>query len=302
MRLIFGCFLLLFPLLFSSCDYSGQKYLKPKPSFEKVKGIGYTEVRRSFNSGLAFSPAGFYLEPSWKMKFILKDSVRLFNPLDNRSYNFHVHFDHDSVIYMARVWMRVKKVSSDSLVFRILSVKDRSITETGPNMTFYADKYIRNKLKTWPEILQMPAKKDSLFVKSRIRDLNQHADSIFLPQIPVRIESLDAKIQVKKKENSVGSKKNIFASEDPYQPEYSIVINKAYRDFNYSFLGIVDYKGNINFKSSTVYIMPEFQETRLRTIKGIIDVYLKPSLKVEAARTLGIQHNSMILINVKGIK
>ncbi len=304
MRFFCCCFFLFSTLFISSCDYSKQQYLKPKPSFEKVKGIEFTEVRRSFKNGLAFSESGFYLEPNWKMKFLYKDSVRLFNPLDNHSYNFHVHLDHDSVIYMARVWMRVKHVSRDSMIFQLLQVRGKQIADDVPmiNMVFYADNYIKNKLKTFPDLLQQARKNDSAFVKKRIEKINKYADSILFPQEPVKLISQSPIIQITKKELKADALKTIGKTDENLLPEYYIVINKSYRNFNYSFYVIIDPEGKIHYRSNAVYIMPEFKESKVRTMKGIIDVYLQRLLQVSPGRTLGLPHNTLILLNVKGIK
>ncbi|MEO8795869.1 MAG: hypothetical protein ABI390_10400, partial [Daejeonella sp.] len=295
MRFFCCCFSILFTLFISSCDYSKQQYLKPKPSFEKVKGIEFTEVRRSFKNGLAFSESGFYLEPNWKMKFLFKDSVRLFNPLDNHSYNFHVHLDHDSVIYMARVWMRVKHVSRDSMVFQLLKVRGKEIANDIPtiNMIFYADNYIKHNLKTFPDLLQQARKNDSAFVKKRIEKINSYEDSIFFPQQPEELISQSPIIAVKKKNIDNDALKNMGKTDENLLPEYNIIINKSYRDFNYSFYVIIDPKGKIHYRSNAVYIMPEFKESKIRTMKGIIDVYLQRLLKVSPGRTLGMPHNTL---------
>ena len=165
----FGYFLIvLITFLNSACNQTPPRYLRPKPSFEKITGIEYTEIRRSFNTGLSFNQSGFQLQPDWKMKFYSNDSVRLYNPLNNRNFNFHVYFDHDSVINMARVWLRVKKVSKDSVVFQLLDVKSKKISGESSliYMTFYADTYIKNKLLTNAEILKRPSRADSLFLSA----------------------------------------------------------------------------------------------------------------------------------------
>ena len=62
---------------------------------KSIRGIGYTEVKRTFDNGLSFSPVGFQLVPEWRITFI-KDSVNIFSPKKNRFLNAPVVFDHDS--------------------------------------------------------------------------------------------------------------------------------------------------------------------------------------------------------------
>jgi hypothetical protein len=292
------------PLLYSSCNQTPPRYSRPKPSFQNVIGTEYTEIRRSFNTGLAYNQSGYQLQPDWKMKFLSNDSVRLYNPLNNRNFNFHVYFDHDSVINMARVWLRVKKVSMDSLVFQLLDVKSKKISGESSliYMTFYADTYIRNKLNTNAEILKRPNTADSLFIRNKIRKANMHVDSNFAARNPVKLQSLSTLLKVEKARFTADPLNHIEASEEYLYPEFNIVIDQAYMDFFYSFSVIVDYQGKMHFKASTVYIMPEFEETRLRTMKGIMEGYLQRLLKITPGKTLGMPHNSLILVNVKGIK
>ena len=304
MRPFYFLLLGLIPFFNSSCNQTPPQYFKQKPSFQKVIGIEYTEIRRSFNTGLSYNQSGFQLEPDWKMKFHSNDSVRLYNPLNNRNFNFHVYFDHDSVINMARVWLRVTKVSTDSLVFQLLDVKSKRISGESSNiyMTFYADNYIKNKLHTNAEILKRPSLKDSLFIRNKIKKTNMHVDSIFASRTPVKLESLNTLLKVEKAKFTADPLNHIEASEEYLYPEFNIVIDQAYMDFFYSFSVIVDYRGKLHFKASTVYIMPEFEESRLRTMKGIMEGYLQRLLKITPGKTLGIPHNSLILVNVQGIK
>src|SRR5689334_1274604 len=112
--------LFLVVLLSASCNQEQPKGFRSLPFFREVIGTQFTEVRRAFDNGLSFDKQGFQLEPDWRVKFLSDDSVRLYNPLEDQSYNFHVHYDHDSVINMGRVWLRVKNVNRDSLKLQLL--------------------------------------------------------------------------------------------------------------------------------------------------------------------------------------
>jgi uncharacterized membrane protein len=64
----------------------------------------------------------------------------------------------------------------------------------------------------------------------------------------------------------------------------------------------VDAKGQISFYRSIDYIMPEFRESTIKTIKGIIDGYLKAYMAATPGSTLGIKHTSWVMLNVVGRK
>lgn len=299
-----GClFLMLISLLLASCKDPPAKGFKSLPFFTDVKGIQFTEVRRAFDSGLSFDQQGFQLEPGWRMKFLSDDSVRLYNPLEDRSYNFHVHYDHDSVINMARVWLRVKKVSPDSLKFQLLQVEGRNVSGERSNifMTFYADRYIKEVLKIDAEELKKPSREDSLFVRSKVKKAANRPDKAFAAREPVLLEAKSPAITVEKKEVSPDVLTGQGLSDHYISPEYRIRIKPAYKDFNYSFTVTVDTAGRMHFGKSTVHIMPEFEESRKRVMKGIMDVYLQNLLKISPGRTLGMKHPSVITLYVKGI-
>jgi len=42
---------------------------RTKNLLKKIKGVGYTEVKRTFGNGLSFSPVGYQLTPEWRISF-----------------------------------------------------------------------------------------------------------------------------------------------------------------------------------------------------------------------------------------
>lgn len=300
----FGClFLVLSSLLFTSCKDQPAKGFKSLPFFADVKGTQFIEVRRAFDTGLSFNQQGFQLEPGWRMKFLSDDSVKLYNPLEDRSYNFHVHYDHDSVINMARVWLRVKKVSADSLKFQLLQVEGRNVSGERSNifMTFYADRYIKEVLKKDAEDLKKPSRADSQFIRHKVRMAANRPARAFAAREPVVLRSRSPAITVEKEKVSPDVLTGQGLSDQYISPEYRIRIQPAYKDFNYSFTVIVDTAARMHFGKSTVHIMPEFEESRRRVMKGIMDVYLQNLLEITPGKTLGMTHPSVITVYVKGV-
>jgi hypothetical protein len=120
-----------------------------KPTFMPVKGIRYTEVRRNFKNGVAFNEDGYQLEPEWRFSFLSDDSVNIYNPKRKMFVNAPVLFDHDSLFNIAWSWMRLRKLTRDSISFQIMKVEGRSLMrdQSVVYMTLYADDYIKNKLR-----------------------------------------------------------------------------------------------------------------------------------------------------------
>ena len=303
MRQFCYALLILSTLLSASCNKQPPKAFKALPFFSNVKGIQFTEVRRAFDTGLSFDKQGFQLEPGWRMKFLSDDSVRLFNPLEDRSYNFHVHYDHDSVINMARVWLRVKMVSPDSLKFQLLQVEGKNVSDERSNiyMTFYADRYIQDVLHSNAEDLRKPSRKDSLYIRKKVKQAGNRPELAFAAREPVLLKSKSPAIKVEKVKVSPDFLSGKGLSDQYLSPEYRILIKPAYKDFNYSFTVTVDTAGKMHLGKSTVYIMPEFEESRKRVMKGIMEVYLQNLLDIRPGKTLGLKHPSVVTLHVKGI-
>src|SRR5690606_27650396 len=81
-------------------------------------------------------------------------------------------------------------------------------------------------------------------------------------------------------------------------PEYDITIHRAYKDFYYTFSVLVGPDGKLRL--GKFFVMPEFEESRRRVLTGIVDVYLQHLLDVTPATTLGLPHNSVVYLRVRG--
>jgi hypothetical protein len=287
-----------------SCNQDQPKGFHSLPFFSGVIGTQFTEVRRAFDTGLAFDKQGFQLEPDWRIRFLSDDSARIYNPIEKKTYNFHVHYDHDSVINMARSWFRVKYVREDSLQLQLLQVEGRNVSAERSNifMTFYSDRYIRDVLKTSEVELRKPTARDSMYVRSKIKQADNRPDSAFGAREPVQLLPKSRAIRVEKlrvEEDMLGGQ----SLSDAYlSPEFDVVIKPAYKDFNYSFTATADTNGRLHFGKSTVYLMPEFEESQKRVMKGIMEVYLQNLLEIRPGKTLGMKHPSVITLHVKGVK
>lgn len=304
MKLLRSFILILLIINCISCRQQSEKTSATKPSFKSVTGIRFTEIRRAFDSGFSFDKRGYQLEPEWKMYILSDDSAMIYTPAKKRYMPYKIYFDHDSVINMGWVWLRIKKVSKDSLRFQVLEVEGKEISRERSNlyMTFYADPYIKNVLHTNAQNLQKPSTQDSAYVRSRIRLANQNPDSAFAARQPVVLKSNSPIIKIKKLKPNTADLLNDADPTDEYvYPKFNITINRAYKDFNYSFSVLVDEQGRMRFGKSRVYIMPEFEESKIRVMKGIIDVYLQRLLTITPGKTLGIPHKSQIYLNVKGV-
>ena len=291
-------------ILLLSCNEEQPKGFKSLPFFSEVIGTQFTEVRRSFDSGLAFDQQGFQLEPDWRIKFLSDDSARIYNPIEKRTYNFHVHYDHDSVINMARSWFRVKFVTKDSLRLQLLQVEGRNVSAERSNifMTFYSDRYISDVLKTSEVELRKPNTRDSLYVRNKVRKAANRPDRAFGAREPAQLLSKSPAMKVEKirvKEDLLGG---ATLSDEYLFPEFNIVIKPAYKNFNYSFTATVDSNGKLHFGKSTVYLMPEFEESQNKVMKGIMEVYLQNLLEIRPGKTLGMEHPSVVTLHVKGVK
>jgi hypothetical protein len=301
MKTLFPGLLLL--LCCSSCYYIASVGKEPNPSFENVKQIRYSEVRREFTSGLSVDKNGFQLEPEWQIYFTGDDSVKIFSSEKQKFIPYRIFHSHDDLFQFARKWYRVKHVSPDSIVLKAIEVYGREISEgySDVYMTLYADDYIRKKLKTTVDLLRKPDSMDSLYVKYRAIQAGTHPDSAFSARNPVSFISKSSIIRTEKIEPQGDPYlREIDHFESYLNPEYKIYIDKAYRDFTYSFYAIVDHKGKITFKRFNARQMPEFIDTKTRVAKGIIDVYLKNLLYVKPGNTLGYPHSSVVLLHVIG--
>lgn len=289
-------------VIYCSCKFDDG--IHNKTSFKDVSGIYYTEVRRSFDTGLAFNRYGYQLEPVWRIMFFSDTMANVYDPAKKIFQKFSVTLDHDSIFNVSGTWLKAIKVTKDSLTIQVLKVEGKTVYWVKSNvyMTFYADNYIKNRLHTDAGQLKKPLPRDTLFIKKRIATVDANPDSSFSGRVPPLITSNSARVTVEK-EKVEADIMNKFDTSDAYMyPEYNITIDKAYENFSYSFLVTVDTQGQLYFKYSLDYIMPEFKVSTIKTIKGIVDGYLKTYLQVTPGSTLGMRHNCFVTLNVSGRK
>lgn len=294
-------------LAFNACQspqaQKAQKTQKPKPlpTFRSVWGIGYTEVRRTLPSGLSFSQNGYQLVPTWRLSFPSDDSVNIYNPKRNLFVNAPLLLDHDSVFNVAWAYMRLKKLSRDSIIFQVLKV-DNKVIENDRSvvyMVLYANDYIKNVLHKDPLKLTYTTRQDTDFIRKRILQTHQNPADAFSAPDPVELNSKSPLLKVERL--YVPPEDRLTYEPDYMLPQFTITIYKAYDQFNYGFNALVDEKGDIHFVSNVLSLSREFEDKYNNAIKGIINGYLKIYLKVKPGKTLGMPHNSRITIYVKGI-
>lgn len=290
---------------FCSCQQKTPP-VKVQPSFKLVHGIGFTEVRRTFKSGVSFSDQGFQLEPNWKFTFLSDDSINIYSPEKHRFFNCPVIFDHDSIFNIAWAWMRVKKVTKDSIKFQVLQVEDKQILDDKSvvYMTLYSDSYIKNVLHSDSATLVKPTRQDTLYIRHKIAMAQSDAKYAFSARIPAALKSNSPLVSVIKTGVTKDDANNITIADDYLTPEFNITIHKAYDNFNLPFVVLVDGSGQLSFVKSSIdmSISPEFAASQTKVMKAITDGYLRHYLTATPGTTLAMPHGSKILVNVKGIK
>lgn len=300
------CFYFLFILIAVSCYSCKYKLneLQNQASFKSVAGINYTEVRRSFESGLIFNQYGYQLEPVWRMAFLSDKEASVYDPDKKQFYKFEVTLDHDSIFNVSGTWLKATSISKDSLKFQVLKVEGKTVYYVKSNvyMIFYADNYIKNILHTTPEELRKPQRRDTLFAEKRIAKVNDSLDGTFSARTPPDLKSTSPRVSVVKEKVQADIMNKFDKSDEYMYPEYTVTVNKAYEDFSYKIVAIVDTKGDMHFLWSLIAIMPEFKESTIHAIKGIIDGYLKTYVRVTPGTTLGIPHNCSVTLNLVGNK
>lgn len=287
----------------SACN-NGSKTTNPTLrdfQFEKVKGIRFEEVKRRFKTGLSFNNEGFMQKPSWIIEVAKEDTMMAWSPQKKRMQAFHLQYDHGNLYNFAAEYFKVKLISKDSLVLQRVQVEGRLVAKdfrSDVNMTFYAQSYIKNQLKTTAATLQKPSPADTAFIKKRCAEVNAHPDSAFAGTEPVQFTSKSKIINVTKISN-VDKLNNKTEAYDYLFPEYRVVIDRAYKDFAYGIVAVVNYQGKIKV-TKVLGVLPETEENKKVMMQGVADVYLKNLLTVKPASTLGFVHNSQITINVVG--
>nr|WP_294941350.1 hypothetical protein [uncultured Mucilaginibacter sp.] len=275
-----------------------------KPTFMPVKGIRYTEVRRVFKNGVSFNNDGYQLEPEWRFSFLSDDSVNIYNPKRKMFVNAPVLFDHDSLFNIAWSWMRLRKLTRDSIVFQIMKVEGRSLMrdQSVVYMTLYADDYITNKLHTTAAELMKPTRADTMFIERKVALANKDTSKAFSARQPAVLTSNTKLLTIQPISSLTDDEKREGVNQEYMLPEYSIHIKNAYDDFKYSFSVRIDADGSLHFLRSVIFVFEEFRDSHNRAMRGITDGYLKAYLNVKPGTTLGIPHASFIIVNVVGTK
>jgi uncharacterized protein YdhG (YjbR/CyaY superfamily) len=295
--------LFFFVLLLSACNSKSKKNDATLRdfSFAPVKGIRYEEVKRRFSSNISFNKDGFMQEPSWIIEVAAEDTMMAWSPQKQMMQKFYLQYDHGNVYNFAEEFFKVKHISKDSLVFQRIQVDGKVIADdirSDVNMTFYAQTYIKNKLKTTASVLQRPTKADTLFIKKRSAEVNQTDTAAFAARVPVQFIP-KSKIVKAEKFSSVDKLQKRTSAYDYMFPKYRIEIQRAYKDFAYECLAVVDYTGNM--KILTVNgVLPEAAEGKKIMMQGVADIYIRNLFNVIPGTTLGIPHNSEITVMIVG--
>jgi hypothetical protein len=275
-----------------------------KPSFMPVKGVRYTEVRRTFKNGVSFNNDGYQLEPEWRLSFLSDDSVNIYNPKRKLFVNAPVLFDHDSLFNIAWAWVRLRKLHRDSILFQVMKVKGRTLMRDSSvvYMTLYADDYIKNKLHTDAAALMKPTKADTLFIQKKATLAGRDTSKAFSARQTAVLVSKTKLLTLERVSSLSDDEKREGVNQEYMLPEYNITIKKAYDDFKYAFSVRIDADGSMHFLRSVNFMYEEFVASSNRAMKGIVDGYFKAYLNVTPGSTLGIPHSSFIIVNVEGIK
>jgi hypothetical protein len=278
---------------------------RPKVSFKKIHGIAFTEVRREYENGLGFHPEGYHLEPEWQITFLSEDTVRIFSIVKQRFIKQWVAVDHDSVANIAHSWIRVLKITPDSLRFQVLYVQNQKVDNESKGqifMTLYSNNYIKNVLHTTAAELQKAPRRDSVYIAQKAKAAIIDYHKAFAATEPVVLESRVPQLTIEKERVKESDELEDVTLADNYlSPTFNITIHKSYADFNYYMQVIVDEKGILHFIKS-LNNMYDGAENRLKVMKGVVDGYLTYYIKTTPGKTLGIPHASYILVRVKGIK
>lgn len=269
-----------------------------------VKGIRYTEVRRAFKNGVSFNNDGYQLEPEWHLSFLSDDSVNIYNPKRKMFVNAPLLFDHDSLFNVAWSWMRLRKLTRDSIIFQVMKVKGRKLNRDSSvvYMTLYADDYIKNKLHTDAATLMRPRRADTLFILNKAALASKDTSKAFSARDQAVLKSKTPLLTIKQIDPIAEDDQREGMNQDYMLPEYSITIKKAYDDFKYAFSVRIDADGSMHFLRSVNFMYEEFVASSNRAMKGIVDGYFKAYLNVKPGTTLGIPHSSFIIVNVVGAK
>ncbi|MBS7563517.1 hypothetical protein KHS38_03785 [Mucilaginibacter sp. Bleaf8] len=274
-----------------------------KISFKEIEGIPYTEVKRVYDNGLSFGSEGYQLIPDWQITFLPKDSMRIYSPKLKRFVITPAMVDHGNVVNLAWSWLRVMKMSKDSLVFKVLHVT-RIIEDGKPPifLTLYSNDYIKNVLHKTPAEMIRPSRRDTLFIQEKVKQSKADYSKAFAATTPVTLTSINTKAAVKRQPVNVDPLNNIYPQDAYLSPTFEVTIRKSYSNFDHFMLVVVDENGKLHFIKSLDYMMDDGeQESHLKAMKGIVDGYLSYYFKATPGKTLGITHASAIMIKAIGI-
>jgi len=299
-------------LLVAFCGYSAgcsgpdqkQDEDPRRPSFAPIVDVDFYEVRRSFDNGLAYDSIGFVQEAEWHIKFTREDAVQIYVPGSDSSFNFQITHDHDSFFHFARESWKVVDLHPDSMMLQRLSLDGLKVNKIRSNvyMRFYSKDYLRRLGIPLAE-LRKPRRHDSLFVAEMVARANRNltdVDSSYSSKNFPRLVSKSPLLKITRRQRDSLELAGQSAAYYYLYPEYDIVIDKAYKDFYYTFSVLVGPDGTLRL--GKFFVMPEFEESRKRVLSGIVSVYLQNLLEIQPASTLGLPHNSVVYLRVRGRK
>ena len=220
--------------------------------------------------------------------------------------NFPLSLGTDSVFNTARVFLKMKKMSKDSLLFDLLEPKNDSMNINGARvkMLLYSERFLKTKLQHDSLFLKRPNRKDSLFIAALAKQANADSTKAFAAQQPVQLISKNPLLIVTKQKAKPNDPENNFNTSDDYMnPTYDIKIYKAYQDFNDHFSVYVDAKGVMHYrKPLTIFFGDKEAEANyIKVTTAIMNTYLKLYMTTIPGQTLGIKHLTTISLNVIGI-
>ncbi|WP_262246747.1 hypothetical protein [Parapedobacter soli] len=287
----------------SGCGTAAEEESDPRrPSFKPIVGIDFYEVRRSFDNGLAYDSIGFVQEAEWHIKFTREDAVQIYVPGSDSSFNFEITHDHDSFFHFARESWKVIDLNRDSLMLQRLSLDGLRVNKIRSNvyMRFYAKDYL-DRLGIPLAKLRAPRRQDTLFVQEMVQRANSNlssVDSSYSSKSYPKLASNSEMLDIKRREYDSLELMSQSSAYEYLYPEYDITIHRAYKDFYYTFSVLVGPDGKLRL--GKFFVMPEFEESRRRVLDGVVDVYLQRLLDVTPASTLGMPHNSVVYLRVRG--
>lgn len=273
-----------------------------RPSFKPIVDIDFYEVRRSFDNGLAYDSIGFVQEAEWHVKFTREDAIQIYVPGSDSSFNFEITHDHDSFFHFARESWKVIDLNRDSLMLQRLSLDGLKVNKIRSNvyMRFYAKGYLNRLNKPLVE-LREPRRHDTLFVQEMVERANRNLDNVdssYSSKNYPKLVSTSGMLEIERRRYDSLELVGESSAYAYLYPEYDITIHRAYKDFYHTFSVLVGPDGKLRL--GKFFVMPEFEESRRRVLTGIVDVYLQHLLDVTPAMTLGLPHNSVVYLRVRG--